>query len=401
MRKTSQLNNLYCRVWVTLFILFVYLLGSSIPLPFAKVTRQFAHLLSSTPTSMMSFMSGANFQSMSLFMIGLNPLMIAMLFMQVLMMTGLFGFDTLSMNQMMIAQQALTLVLAIVQATAFTVAFHLTATVWQATAVIIIMTAGAMFVTWLGVMNMHFGIGGTVTLILFNIISGSIPMIRKAIKQILKLQHPYWCIAGLIVLAFFLMIFWIAFSRAYYPLKTINISLSSKEKPVIIPIGLNMGAMMMYMVGMALLMLPSFLASLLGPDSLFANPQFDALICGLMTFGLFYFFSFVQFSPRQQAKNFRNNNTYIPNIHPGKPTQRYLTKLMWIVCFPGAVLNTIQLVFGLMGSQFLGKYASLTVIPMNIVMIVMIMGGLRDTLLTLIFPRKYSQLAKKERAGQI
>lgn len=396
MRKTSQLSNLYRRAGATLFILFVYMLGSFIPIPFAKVTRQFVHAVNSTPASIMGFMSGASFQHLSLFMIGLNPMMIAMLFMQLLMMTRLFGFDTLSMNQMNEVQQFLILVLAVVQATGLTIAFHLTSSTFQTLAVITILTAGAMFVTWLGIMNMRFGIGGTVTIILFNIISGSIPMIRRAVKQILKLNNAYVWLTLLIILVAFLAVFWIAFSRAYYPLKTINTSLSSKEKPVIVPIGLNMGAMMMYMVGMALLVMPAFLASLLGPKSIFANPKFDALISGILSFGLFYFFSFVQFSPRQKAKEFRNSNTYIPNIHPGKPTQRYLTKLMWLLCLPGAILNTIQLVFGLMGSQFLGKYASLTIIPMNVVMIVMIMGGVRDTLLTLIFPQKYEKLAKSE-----
>lgn len=396
MRKTSQLNNLYRRVWGTLFILFVYAFGSNIPVPFAKVTHQYTKTLNSTPVSIMGMLSGANLQHLSLFMVGLTPMMIAMLFMQLLMMTRLFGFDTLSLNQINQVQQFLILVLAVIQSTGLTLGFHLTASLFQTVAVVIILTAGAMFVTWLGIMNGHFGIGGTVTLILYNIVGGSIPMIWRAVKQILKMPYPSLWLTLLILFSIFLMFFWTAFSRAYYPLKTISVYISSKEKPVIVPIGLNMGAMMMYMVGMALLMLPSFLASLLGPKSIFANPQFDALICGLMSFGLFYFFSFVQFSPRQKAKEFRNNNTYVPNIRPGRPTQRFLTKLMWLVCLPGAILNTVQLIFGLMGSQFMGKYASLTIIPMNIVMIVMIMGGIRDTLLTLIFPHNYEKLSEKE-----
>lgn len=398
MAKTSHLKNLYRKVGFTLFILFIYVWGSFIPLPFARVTNQFTHLMHTTSHSMMAFMSGANFQQLSLFMVGLGPMMIAMILLQLLMMTRLFGFDTLSMNQMAMAQQWLTLFFAALQSAFITIGFHLTATICQAVAVIIILTAGAMFVTWLGIMNMKFGIGGTVTLILFNIISGSIGMVRRAVTQIMKLPHAWVWLAGLLILSLALMVFWIAFTKAYYPLSTIDITLSSKDRPVLRPIGLNMGAMMTYMVGMALLMLPTMLGAILGPQSIFANPRFDAALSGILTFILFYFFSFMQFSPRQQAKAFRNSNIYIPNVRPGKPTQRYLSRLMWIICFPGAVLNTIQLVFGLMGQQFLGKFGSITVIPMNIVMIVMIIGGMRDTLLTLVFPHKYYRLAKKERS---
>lgn len=398
MAKTSHLKNLYRKAGFTLFVLFIYVWGSFIPLPFARITRQFARLMHTTSHSMMAFMSGANFQQLSLFMVGLGPMMIAMILLQLLMMTRLFGFDTLSVNQMAMAQQWFTLLFAVLQSAFITIGFHLTATIYQAIAVTIILTAGSMFVTWLGIMNMKFGIGGTVTLILFNIISGSIGMVKQAVKQIMKMPHAWWLLAGLIILSLALMVFWVAFTKAYYPLYTVDVGLSSKDKPVLQPIGLNMGAMMTYMVGMALLMMPTMLGAILGPKSIFANPRFDAILSGVLTFCLFYFFSFMQFSPRQQARAFRNSNTYIPNVRPGKPTQRYLSRLMWVICFPGALLNTLQLVFGLMGPQFLGKFSSITIIPMNIVMIVMIIGGMRDILLTLFFPHKYYKLAQAERS---
>lgn len=396
MKKASQLSNLYRRARATLFILFVYMLGSFVPVPFAKITKQFTSTLHSTSTTIVGMLSGANFQRLSLFMIGLTPIMIAMLIIQLLTMTGLLGFDTLSMNQVNKVQQVLTLILAAIQSTALTLLLHLAVGIYQTISVILILTAGGMFVTWLGIMNMHFGIGGTVTLILFNIISESIPLIGQMIKQILKLKYAYLWIILLIIVSIAIVVFWVAFSRAYYPVKTINISMSSKTKPVVIPLGLNMGAMMMYMVGMALLIMPTLLAQLLGSKSIFADPRIDTLIVGIISFSLFYFFSFVQFSPHQKAKDFRDSNTYIPNIRPGKPTQRYLTKIMWWVCLPGAILNTIQLTIGVMGGIFLGKYANLTIIPLNIVMIVMIMGSVRDTLLTLSFPHKYEKLAEKE-----
>lgn len=395
MRKTSQLSNLYRRIRATLLILFVYVLGASIPLPYAKVTKQFTDVIKNTPLGITSFMSGANMQQLSLFMVGLNPMMIAMLFMQLIMMIRLFHLDTLSMSQVMYVQQTLILLIAILQSATTTIGLHLTKTTWQTVSVIIILTAGSMFVTWLGFMNMQFGIGGTVTIILFNIITSSIPNVQRAIRSIQKLPHATLWLIGLLILAILLMMFWLAFTKAYYPLKTVNVSLDSHSKLVTIPLGLNMGAMMTYMVGMALLMMPMMFSNILGPHSLLAKPSFDALLSGIMSFFLYYFFSFVQFSPYQQARSFRNSNTYVPNLHPGKPTQKYLTRLMWIICFPGALLNSIQLVFGLMGQYFLGKYAGLSIIPMNVVMIVMIMSGVKDNLLTLIFPHKYERFSQR------
>lgn len=217
MRKTSQLSNLRRRVAVTLLTLLVYMLGSSIPVPFARFTKSFHHLLNNTPLSVVSFMSGANFQKLSLFMIGLNPLMIAMLIMQLLMMMKLFSLDSLSMRQMMVVQQFVTLILTLIQAITLVIGLHLTSDILQAIAVIIILTAGSLFVVWMGYMNMEFGIGGTITIVLFNMVTMSLPNLKKAVQGITTLGHPAFWIVALILVGILAIVFWNAFGHAYYP----------------------------------------------------------------------------------------------------------------------------------------------------------------------------------------
>ena len=227
MRKTSQLSNLRRRVAVTLLTLLVYMLGSSIPVPFARFTKSFHHLLNNTPLSVVSFMSGANFQKLSLFMIGLNPLMIAMLIMQLLMMMKLFSLDSLSMRQMMVVQQFVTLILTLIQAVTLVIGLHLTSDILQAIAVIIILTAGSLFVVWMGYMNMEFGIGGTITIVLFNMVTMSLPNLKKAVQGITTLGHPAFWIVALILVGILAIVFWNAFGHAYYPVKTINTSMQA------------------------------------------------------------------------------------------------------------------------------------------------------------------------------
>lgn len=213
MRKTSQLSNLRRRVAVTLLTLLVYMLGSSIPVPFARFTKSFHHLLNNTPLSVVSFMSGANFQKLSLFMIGLNPLMIAMLIMQLLMMMKLFSLDSLSMRQMMVVQQFVTLILTLIQAITLVIGLHLTSDILQAIAVIIILTAGSLFVVWMGYMNMEFGIGGTITIVLFNMVTMSLPNLKKAVQGITTLGHPAFWIVALILVGILAIVFWNAFGH--------------------------------------------------------------------------------------------------------------------------------------------------------------------------------------------
>lgn len=395
MVKSANLRVVRKRAVTTLFILFVYMFGLGIPLPFAQMTHQYHEMIKNTAIGMASAVSGAQLQRLSLFMVGLNPLMIAMLIVQMLMFTRLFGFDTLSSKQVIGMQQIFTLLLALVQSATITFGFHLAGSVLRSLAVVLILTAGSMFVVWLGNLNSQFGIGGTMTLIMFNLITMSIPMLNDAIKNTTKLPHAPYIFALLIIVALAIAVFWIAFGQAYYPLKTIQITMPSYEKPVIVPLGLNMGGMMMYMVGMALFSIPTMLAGIFH-NSFLSSPRFMLTFLTVTSLSLFYFFSFMMFSPFEQARGFRNSNTYIPGIRPGKPTQIYLRRLLTTLLVPGAILNTIQIVGSFAGQMYLGKYSGFAIIPMNIFMIIMIVSGIRAQLLVLFFPRKYEKVSTRE-----
>lgn len=394
--QEAQITNLLKRLGVTLFILIIYIIGCTIPVPLASVSSMFRQVLSNSSVGIMSFMSGGNLQRLSLFMVGLNPLMISMMIIQLLTMMRLLYFDTLSLKQVMTIQQWLTLFFAIIQSLAITFGLKLTTSLLPGLAVSLVLTTGSMVVIWLGNMNTKFGIGGTITIVLFNIISGTLPNMVRAIRKVVNQPSGYLWLAGGIAVVIGLLIFWIAFNRAYFPLEMVDTMMSSRDTPLTLPIGLNTGAMMTYMVGMSLLMVPTLLANALGPHSIFANPLFNVTISGVLAFALFYFFTFVQFDPKEQAKTMLHNNNYIIGIRPGEPTVKYLQKVLIHVSFIGALLNAIQLCFGLLGSQVLGSFSGLAIIPMNIIMIVMFMQGIKDQLLMLTFPLKYTKLMKDE-----
>ncbi len=396
MTQQTQSSNLLKRVGITLLILIIYMLGCTIPVPLTSISSIYREVLANSSVGIMSFMSGSNLQRLSLFMVGLNPLMIAMMIVQLLMMLRLFYFDTLSTNQVMRFQQWLTLILAVIQSLAITLGLHITKTLLDSLAVTLILTAGSLFVVWLGNINMKFGIGGTITIILFNIISGSFPSLIRSVKLLSQQRYGIIMVVLAGIVGCIILVFWIAFSRAYYPIKIVNTMMSSHDKPIILPLGLNMGAMMTYMVGMSLLMVPTLLINVLGPRSIWANPYFNMAVSGGLAFVLFYFFTFVQFDPKEQAKTMLHNNNYIIGIRPGEPTKKYLQQVVLHVSFIGAVLNAIQLSFGLLGSQILGKFAGLAIIPMNMIMIVMFMQGIKDQLLMLLFPLRYAHLMKDE-----
>lgn len=397
MKGSPQLKNFKHRVYWLLFIMFVYCLGNAIPLPFVEVTRKFTHIMNSSPLGLISLMGGSNFTQITLFSIGINPMMIAMILMQVLTMSGFMGFDALSQKQQQVFQQFATLILAILQSIAVVWGLQLIPhrELDHCIMAVIILTTGAMFVNWLGTMNSLKGIGGTVTLILINISVGMLPRIRQAVHIIERMDHPYLMIAGLMVLALGLVYFWIAFSYAYYPMTLINVMLPSYSKPLTMPIGMNTGAMMMYMMGMGLITLP-MMAGQIYQIKFLQNPYVNMTLAAIIAFVLFYFFTYMQFNPKSQAKMLRNQNNYILGIRPGLPTQKYINKRLFWVSLPGALLNTFQLAFGFVGTQVLGDLGTIAFIPMTAVMIVLFMFGIKDMILTLLIPYQYERVMKKE-----
>lgn len=396
MTGKKNLDSLIKKMLFMLLIIFIYVLGTRIPLPFAEVTRQYKKMMDSTPMSVIGVMSGTSLSRLSIFSIGLNPFMIALLVIQLLTMTKFMGFDALSINQTQIAQQVIILILTVVQATTLTISIIKTDDIFKDIIMVLILTAGSLMVTWLCFMNIRHGLGGTSPIILINIISGLIPTLIQVVKNLKKLPYPNLWILLIVLIALGTAYFWVAFSHAYYPLKTINTSLPSYAKPVIVPIGLNMGAMMTYMIGMAVLSVPAMLAPYFSPDSIFNNPYVKAAISFILAFALFYFFTFMQFSPKEQAKQLRNGNNYILNVRSGKPTQRYLRRLLMVITFPGALLTAFQLTLGLSGMQLFGNYAGIAIIPMDVVMMCMFTLGIKDQVETLLYPYRYDRLKKEE-----
>lgn len=395
MTDKRNLMTVVKRIAFTLLIILIYVMGTYIPVPFADITARYEQILNSSSLSIMGIMSGASLTRLSIFSLGINPFMIVMLIMQLLMFTKIFGVDALSVEQVQNLQQFLILILTVVQAVLFTYSMIPERNLKRDLTVILILTAESLIVVWFTFINTKYGIGGGMPIILVNIISSIIPTIFRTMHDLRTLHNFYWLLLVLVLIILVSIFFWVAFIHAYYPLKVINTSLPSYEPEVTFPIGLNMGAMMTYMTGMALLMIPTMLRPFFPPDSIINQTSFQAIFTAVLTFLLFYFFTFMQFPPKDQAKNFRNDHSYIPNVRPGRPTQVYLRKLLVVIAFPGAVLTAIQLTLGLFGASLFGKYAGLAIIPMNAVMLAMFISGMKDQIMTLLYPYEYDRYMKE------
>lgn len=396
MRHSAAAKKIRHRVyWAALFAA-LYLLGMQIPLPFAAATKAFLKQASHNQNLLLAF-TGANYSHLTLFMLGLNPMMLAMFLVQGIGQYRFFGLSGLSTRQLLVVQQIVILLATVVQAIGFTLSFNLRQNFQENAVITLLLTSGSLLTVWMGQMNAKRGIGGALLFILLNVLSNTIGLLIKAIKQLLRLQWNYLYIVLLIAGFILLISFWSELMKAYQPLELIDTNKQSQSKPTIYPLGVNMGAPMLIMLGMVIVTLPSFLASLVPAwQAALLNSSFNLVYVLIVTPLLFYFFSFINVSPLNKAREFRALNLYFIGVHPGKPTQTYLRKKIWLVGFWGAISNTLSVLCIEFLPSMLGKLAGLATLPQTTLMLVLFIFSVSEQVELITMPRKYEKVMDKE-----
>jgi preprotein translocase subunit SecY len=109
------------------------------------------------------------------------------------------------------------------------------------------------------------------------------------------------------------------------------------------PLRVNMAGVIPVIFAAALLAFPPTLAGFIPSTSQFINqyvrPGTFSYLAGegLLIVVFTFFYTAVQFNPRDQADNLRKYGGYIPGIRPGPPTAGYLDRVLARLTLPGAL----------------------------------------------------------------
>lgn len=376
----------------TLGIITIYTLGSQIPVPLLKVTQQYQHAMTHSSASLLAVMSGGNLPNLTLFSVGFTPFMTAMLVIQLAMMFNLPFFREFSQRQTMMAQNWLTLLLALAEAMMIVSNYHKSASALALVTATVALTAGAMMITWLGNLNGLYGVGGMIVLIIGNMLQGALQQGVKAFRYYGGDWQGRFILIGIVLLAILFAWFLVGFRFAHYETAQIKVHLPSFTKPLMFPVGLNMGAMMTFMLGTALMVLPALIGMRLDHKTILVDPWFQIGFAGVMTFLLNYFFAWMQFNPKQLAKGMLRGNGYLLHVHPGKPTQRFIRKRLLFFTFFGAVVTTTIIVMSMLSTVVKGHIGVLFRLLSLLMTMVMFMSGLIDQIAEIRIPKRYVKL---------
>ena len=372
LREAWRVPDIRKKIFFTLVMLFIYRLGSFIPVPYID-SQQLATLVNSGGIfGLFDIISGGNFGNFTIFAMGITPYINASIIMNLLV----FAIPALENLQKegeegrkKIAQYTryLTIALTIIQALGMSLSYQdllIDKTPFTVFVVVLVVTAGTTFLMYLGEQITEYGIGNGISLIIFISIVSRIP---SGIANIYNyVQVGTLNIVSLLLLIIFIIVATIAVVYVTEGQRKIPIQYAKRVvgrkmyggQSTHIPLRVNMAGVIPIIFASSLTLLPATLANFF-PNSSFSQwvstylgwgQPITTIIYIVLTVAFTYFYTAVTFNPYDIADNIKKQGGYVPGIRPGKPTVEYFTKIMnRLTLFGGfflAVIAVIPIIVG-------------------------------------------------------
>lgn len=216
---------------------------------------------------------------------------------------------------------------------------------------VLALTAGSMFVMWVGELITERGIGNGASLLIFVNIVSTLP---TSLGQTIQLAESgdRSLVGGVIILllVFLAMIVGIVFVQEgtrRIPIISARRQVGRRlylERSSYLPLRLNQGGVMPIIFASAVLILPASLANFFQNDTL--NQAVSYLTPGswvyigvylLMILFFSYFYASLIVNPEDMSKNLKKMGSSIPGIRPGRATTEYIERVLNRLTFLGAI----------------------------------------------------------------
>jgi preprotein translocase subunit SecY len=367
-KNIFKIEDLRARLIYTFGIILLYRLGKYVTLPGID-PAQLATLKTQTSSGLMGLLdmfSGGAFSQASIFALGIMPYISASIVVQLLGIVFPY-FQKLQkegesgrrkMNQY---TRYLTIAVLVLQAPTYLVnlthtlpasAFILGGTFFQVSSVIIL-TAGTMFVMWLGEKITDKGIGNGISLIIMIGIVARMP--QNFIFEAGTRMNGAGGAIGLIVEVLFLFVIVLGVillvqGTRRVPVQYARRIVGNKQYGGVrqyIPLKVNAAGVMPIIFAQAIMMLPMIIAGYTNSGSgfivAFSNMYgfWYNLVTALLIIVFTYFYTAITINPVQMAEDMKKNGGFIPGIKPGRKTVEFLDTIMSRITFPGSIFLAI------------------------------------------------------------
>ncbi len=369
--KTGKFGDLRRRLVFLLLALVVYRVGAHIPVPGIDPAQleQFFKGQQGGILGMFNMFSGGALSRFTIFALGIMPYISASIIMQLLSYV-LPSFEQLKKEgeagKRKITQYTRygTLGLALFQSMGIAIALESSAGLvispgfgFRVTA-IVTLTAGTMFLMWLGEQITERGLGNGISILIFGGIAAGLPNAIGGLLELVRTGAMSIIIALLIVILVALVTYFVVFVERGQRKILVNYARRQVGNKVYggqsshLPLKLNMAGVIPPIFASSIILLPATVVGWFsaGESMRWLKDIAGSLAPGQPIYVMFYaaaivffcfFYTALVFNSKETADNLKKSGAFIPGIRPGDQTAKYIDKILLRLTFAGAIYITL------------------------------------------------------------
>jgi len=383
LRNAWSIPDLRKKMLYTLLMIFVFRLGSFIPVPGVNADALAQLVDGSSLFGMLNAFSGGAFSQATIFAMSITPYINSSIILQ-LLTVAIPALERLSKEgeegRKVIAKwtRIVTIILAFIQATGLYFGIRnavIDPNPMSYITIVTTFTAGTAFLMWLGEQITQKGVGNGISIIIFSgIVAGLPTMFGSLWVSFYELDAIPWWVFALVVAFFIAMIAFVVFitdAERRVPVQYAKRMVGRKMyggQSTHIPLKVAMAGVIPIIFAMSILSFPSTIIQFMGANPTgfwgkfwsFFTPQswVYVVIYFLLIIFFTYFYTAIQFNPVEVSNNMKKNGGFIPGIRPGKPTSDFISRILSKITLAGAfflgVVAVIPLVIGIVYPQLSG-----------------------------------------------
>lgn len=372
-RNAFKAEDVRRKILFTAGILIIFRLFAHIPVAGVNVASLRSFFNQNQFLGMLDMFSGGTLSNFSVLALGLNPYINASIIIQLLTLVfpkleemskeGEAGRQKINQYT-----RFLTIPLAAVQSIGIYFLLksqHLIANLspLQLGAFMVTMTAGTMFVMWLGELITDRGVGNGISLLIFAGIVGRLPVAFSQTASTARgenfMNMAIFAVLGLIVIGSIVLVNEATRQIPIYYARRVRGNKTYGGQSTHIPLRLNQAGVVPIIFAVSLVLIPYqfsqyFLVSknaFLHSTALFFSRWFDPngfwynAVYFLLVVGFTYFYTAVIFNPKKIAEEIQKYGGFVPGIRPGTQTAHYFNYVMTRITLAGALFIGLIAIF--------------------------------------------------------
>lgn len=378
--KILQIKEVRNKILYVLGLMIIFRMAAHLPVPGVDADKLRLFFENNQFFGLLNIFSGGGLSNLSIVMLGVGPYITGSIIMQLLTMifpsvkemyheSGEAGRQ--KFNQY---SRIITVPLALLQGYGMIKLFQNQNILDPMTnevliSVLIVITAGTVFLMWLGELMSEQGIGNGISLIIFAGIVSRIPeVIGQEYAKYVPSNIPTYFVYLILSVAVVAGVVLVTEAQRNIPIsyaKRVRGNKTYGGVNTYLPLKVNSAGMIPIIFAMSIMLFPGMISAFLVNVQSYNIGNIAARVKDLFNdqtfYGIFYFilvvlFTFfytaVVFEPHTVSENLQKQGGFIPGIRPGNPTKDYLSYVVNRITLAGALFLGILAVLPFLGQAF-------------------------------------------------